>query len=98
MTVGEKVKAEAQRAKGRAKVGVGHATGNKRLTAAGKKDQAVGVMKHKRTTAKETLKQGTHSVAGGLKEAAGKATGNQSLRGRGRAAKTLATLKRKINK
>jgi len=98
MSVGEKAKAEAQRAKGKVKESVGHATGNKRLAAAGKKDQVVGTVKDKTATAKKALKQGTHGAAGGLKEAAGKATGNQSLRSKGKAETTVAKLKRKINK
>jgi uncharacterized protein YjbJ (UPF0337 family) len=98
MTVGDKAKAGTQSAKGKVKEGVGHAVGNDRLAAEGKKDQAVGAAKHQTAKAKESVKQGAKGAAGGVKEAAGKATGDRSLTAKGKAEKTMAKAKSKINK
>jgi uncharacterized protein YjbJ (UPF0337 family) len=98
MTVGKKAKAGAQGVKGKMKESVGHAVGNKRLVAEGKKDQAAGAVKYETAKAKESVRQGARGAVGSVKEAAGKVTGNRSLRAKGKAEKTVAKVRRKINK
>lgn len=55
MGLDDKIRHQAQEAKGKAEQGIGHATENDRLEAEGKKDEAVGELKQEGDRLKDKL-------------------------------------------
>jgi uncharacterized protein YjbJ (UPF0337 family) len=98
MNATDKAKNAAQDARGKVKEGFGRLTGNDRLRAEGKSDQAAAHVKHAAEKAKETVQHGAEAARGKVKEGAGKVAGDDELTAEGQADQDAARLRENLNK
>ena len=98
MSTTDKAKNAAQNAKGKVKEGLGKATGNDRLEAEGKRDQAAARIKKAGEKVKDTAEHGAEAVKGKVKEGVGKATGDDHMAAEGQADQAAARLEEDLNK
>ena len=98
MSTTDKAKNIGQATKGKVEKGVGKATGDDRMAAAGQRDLAAADVKQKAEQAKDAVKHVAHAVKGKAKEGVGKATGNDRLSAEGKADQAAARVKGNLDK